>query len=100
MTDCHQTLNQGVLKLFPWTKGFVPSTLKQTLARVWIRIGGVSQEFWRPCIIFSIPSSVGTPICIDSTSNKSYFERTFGPFVRVLVDLDLTKVLAIKFQWK
>lgn len=31
-------LNQGVLNLFPWTKDFVPSTLKQTLAHMCIRI--------------------------------------------------------------
>lgn len=81
----------GVLKMFPWTKYFVPSTLKQTSAQVWIRIHGLSQEYWRPRIIFAIASSIGTPICIDSTSNKSAFERPFGYFVRVLVDLDLTK---------
>lgn len=37
---------QGVLKLFPCTKDFVPSTLKQTSAQVWIRIHGLSQEYW------------------------------------------------------
>ncbi|XP_058725921.1 uncharacterized protein LOC131597230 [Vicia villosa] len=85
------TLPNGVLKLFPWTKDFVPSTLKQTSAQVWIRIHGLSQEYRRPKILFAIASSIGTPICIDSASSKSAFERHFGHFVRVLVDLDLTK---------
>ncbi|XP_058776082.1 uncharacterized protein LOC131650388 [Vicia villosa] len=86
----------GILKLFPWTKDFIPSTLKQTSAQVWIRIHGLSQEYWRPRILFSIASSIGTPICIDSASNKSAFERPFGHFVRILVDLDLTKELSYK----
>ncbi|XP_058781005.1 uncharacterized protein LOC131655113 [Vicia villosa] len=89
-------LSQGTLKLFPWTKDFMPATLKQTSAQVWIRIHGLSQEYWRPRIIFAIASSIGTPICIDSASNKSVFERPFGHFVRVLVDLDMTKELNFK----
>ncbi|XP_058755853.1 uncharacterized protein LOC131629071 [Vicia villosa] len=86
----------GVLKLFPWTKDFTPSTLKQTSAQVWIRIHGLSQEYWRPRILFTIASSIGTPICIDSASTKSVFDRPFGHYVRVLVDLDLTKDLSYK----
>ncbi|XP_058777069.1 uncharacterized protein LOC131651419 [Vicia villosa] len=90
------SLPNGILKLFPWTKNFIPSTLKQTSAQVWIRIHGLSQEYWRPRILFAIASSIGTPICIDSASNKSAFDRPFGHFVRILVDLDLTKDLSYK----
>lgn len=43
-----------------------------------------------------IARNIGTLICIDSASNKSSFERPFGHFVRVLVDLDLTKGLSYK----
>lgn len=32
---------------------------------------------------------MGIPLCTDSTSNKYSFERPFGHFVRVLVDLNL-----------
>lgn len=39
---------------------------------------------------------MGTPICIDSTSNKPSFDRLFDHFVRVLVDLDLTNELNFK----
>ncbi|XP_058754626.1 uncharacterized protein LOC131627787 [Vicia villosa] len=90
------SIPNGILKLFPWTKDFIPSTLKQTSAQVWIRVHGLSQEYWRPKILFTIASSIGTPICIDSASNKSAFERPFGHFVRILVDLDLTKELSYK----
>ncbi|XP_058766038.1 uncharacterized protein LOC131639570 [Vicia villosa] len=67
------SLSQGVLKLFPWSKDFTPETLKQTLAQVWIRI-----------------------YAFDSASSKYAFERPFGHFVRVLVDLDMTKELSYK----
>ncbi|XP_058776274.1 uncharacterized protein LOC131650588 [Vicia villosa] len=90
------SIPQGVLKLFPWTKDFIPSTMKQTSAQVWIRIHDLSQEYWRPRIVFAIASSIGTPICIDFASNKSAFERPFGHFVRVLVDLGLTKEFVYK----
>lgn len=51
------------------------------------------QEFWRPESVFTIASNLGIPICIDSTSNKPLFDRAFGHYVRVLVDIDLTKEL-------
>ncbi|XP_058741031.1 uncharacterized protein LOC131613374 [Vicia villosa] len=90
------TLPQGVLKLFPWTKDFTPATLKQTSTQVWIRIHGLSQEYWRPKIPFAIDSSIGTPICIDFATNKLVFERPFGHFVRVLVDLNITRDLSYR----
>jgi hypothetical protein len=34
---------------------------------------------------------VGTPICTDQLTNKPRFEREFGHFARVLVDMDLKK---------
>jgi hypothetical protein len=84
-------LNSGFLKLFTWTKDFNPNTQQNSSAQVWMRIYGLAQEYWRPKILFSIASSVGTPICIDHITNKPRFDREFGHFVRVLVDLDLKK---------
>ncbi|XP_058783917.1 uncharacterized protein LOC131658665 [Vicia villosa] len=89
-------LNPGILKLFPWTKDFVPSNMNQSSAQVWVRIHGLAQEYWRPKILFTIASSIGTPICIDSSSNKPLLDRPFGHFVRVLVDIDLMKELRDK----
>jgi len=43
--------------------------------------------------MFAIASSVGTPICTDSITNKPRMERTFGHFARVLVDLYLSQDL-------
>jgi hypothetical protein len=84
-------LRPGTLKLFPWTKDFNPSAQQNSTAQVWLRIYGLSQEYWRPKILFAIASSVGTPICTDQITIKSQFDREFGHFVRVLVDLDLKK---------
>ncbi|CAK8568689.1 unnamed protein product [Lathyrus sativus] len=86
-------LNPGSLKLFPWSKDFIPNNVNHSSAQVWVRILGLPQEYWRPKIIFVIASSLGTPICIDSTSNHSQFKWAFGHFVRVLVDVDLLSEL-------
>src|SRR4051812_43341218 len=55
-------LNPGILKLFPWTKDFVPSNMNHSSAQVWVRIHGLAQEYWRPKILFTIASSIGIPI--------------------------------------
>ncbi|XP_058734063.1 uncharacterized protein LOC131605764 [Vicia villosa] len=70
--------------------------MNQSSAQVWVRIHGLAQEYWRPKILFTIASSIGTPICIDSTSNKPMLERPFGHYVRVLVDIDLLNELRDK----
>jgi hypothetical protein len=84
-------LNPGILKLFAWTNDFNPNIQQNSSAQVWIRIYGLAQEYWRPKILFAIASSVGTPICTDHHTNKPRFEREFGHFARVLVDMDLKK---------
>ncbi|AET05378.1 DUF4283 domain protein [Medicago truncatula] len=89
-------LNPGFLKLFTWSKDFHPSTLKQSTAQVWVKIHGLSQEYWRPKIIFAIASCMGTPLCTNVTTNQNPFERHFGHYVRVLVDIDLTQELRYK----
>ena len=82
-----------ILKLFTWTKDFNPKNQNQTSVQVWMRIYGLSQEYWRKNILFAIASSVGTPICTDNISCKPLMERSFGHFARVLVDLDLSDQL-------
>ena len=53
-------LNPGVLKLFAWTTNFSPSMQNTTSTQVSLRIYGLSQEYWRPKILFAIANSVGT----------------------------------------
>ena len=89
-------LNPGYWKLFAWTHDFNSSVQKSTSAQVWLRIFGLGQEYWRTKILFAIASSVENPICINSVTGKNMFERIFGHFVRVLVDVDLANELKYK----
>jgi len=89
-------LNLGILKLFAWSKDFKPNMQSSNTAQAWLRIYGLSQEYWRPKILFAIANSVGTPICTDSASSKPMIDRTFGQFVRILVDKDVTRTLRYK----
>ncbi|WJX67904.1 hypothetical protein P8452_52331 [Trifolium repens] len=89
-------LNPGLLKLFAWTKDFNPKLQQNTSAQVWVKIFGLSQEYWHKNILFTIAGSLGTPICIDSVTAKPMHERTFGQFARVLVDIDLLQPLRYK----
>jgi len=83
-------LNPGYLKLFPWTRDFNPRLQNNSFVQVWVRIFGLAQEYWRKNILFSIVSGVGSPICTDASTAKPMFERTFGHYARVLVDIDLS----------
>jgi hypothetical protein len=57
---------------------------------------GLAQEYWLPKILFAITSSVGTPICNDVIAAKPMFDRTFGHYARVLVDMDSSQTLRHK----
>lgn len=87
------SLNPGFLKLFTWTKGFNAGVQQQTTSQVWLRIYGLAQEYWRKKILFTIASSVGSPICTDAITSKPRMERSFGHYARVLIDLDLSQEL-------
>ncbi|GAU35943.1 hypothetical protein TSUD_394910 [Trifolium subterraneum] len=89
-------LNPGLLKFFAWTRDFNPKMQHNTSAQVWVKFFGLSQEYWHKTILFTIASSLGTPICIDSVTARPMHERTFGQFARVLVDMDLSQPLRYK----
>jgi hypothetical protein len=89
-------LNPGLLKLFAWSRDFNPRIQQNVSAQVWVRIHGLSQEYWRPNIIFAIASSIGTPLCTDAVTAKPLMEQTFGQYARVLVDMDLSQTLRHK----
>jgi hypothetical protein len=75
---------------------FNPKLQHNTSVQVWVKIFGLSQEYWHKNILFTIAGSIGTPICMDSASAKPMHERTFGQFVRILVDIDLLQPLRHK----
>ncbi|GAU18503.1 hypothetical protein TSUD_90440 [Trifolium subterraneum] len=84
------------LEYFAWTHDFNPRAQHNSSAQVWVKIFGLAQEYWRKNIIFTIASSIGTPICTDAATAKPMIERTFGQFARVLVDIDLAQPLRYK----
>lgn len=79
-----------------WTQDFTPPNVHHTLAQDWVHIHDLSQEYWWPKIIFSTAGSLGIPDCIVSISNKHFFDRAFGQYVKNLVDIYLTKELRHK----
>lgn len=87
--DFRSVLKSGLLCLFSWTPDFNPYLQRQTTTRCWIRILGLSQEYWRPKIIFAIAGTLDVPICLDDATSKCTIDRTFGHYTRVLVDVDL-----------
>jgi len=75
-------------------QGVLTLVLNTTLQlKVWVRIYGLAQEYWRPKILFALASSVGTPICTNSSLTKPMMEIIVGQFARVLVDMDVTQDL-------
>jgi hypothetical protein len=85
-----------MLKLFAWSKDFNPKLQHNTSAQIWVKLFGLSQEYWHKNILFTIASSLGTPICTDAVTARPMHERTFGQFARVLVDMDLSQPLRYK----
>ncbi|XP_062014371.1 uncharacterized protein LOC133730879 [Rosa rugosa] len=80
------TLPYGIFRLTQWKPDFVPGdTLPQTHAQVWVRLYGLSQDYWHQQHLMEISRGVGTPLHID----KATKERQFVYFARVLVDVDL-----------
>ena len=82
-------LTPGLLRLFSWTKDFVPATMRSTKAQTWVRIYHLPLEYWKPRTIFSIFRGLGTPLSLDEHTMR----KNRGMFDRVLVDIDLLSPL-------
>jgi len=89
-------LSPGLVKIFAWSKDFNPRNQHNSSAQVWVKIYGLAQEYWRKNILFSIVSGIGSSICTDSVTSKPMYERTFGHYARVLVEIDLSQPLRYK----
>jgi len=79
----------GFLRLFSWTKDFVPCTMKNTKTQACVRIYHLPLEYCRPRAIFSISSGIGTPLSLDDHTMR----KNRGLFARVLVDIYLLSPL-------
>ncbi|XP_068312484.1 uncharacterized protein [Pyrus communis] len=81
------TLQFGLFRLSQWQPDFKPRVvLPQTHAQVWIKIYGLSQEYWHPRILMEIACGVGTPLQLDHATR----EKLYGYYARILVDVDLS----------
>jgi hypothetical protein len=75
-------LNPGLLKFFAWSKDFNPKMQHNTSAQVWVKIFGLSQEYWHKTILFTIARSLGKLSGGALMTNSIY-----GMFVFSLMDL-------------
>ena len=82
-------LSPGLLRLFAWTKDFVPSTMRSTKAQTWVRIYHLPLEYWKPRTIFSIVRGLGTPLSLDEHTMR----KNRGMLARVLADIDMLSPL-------
>lgn len=85
-------LKPGVLRISRWVPNFNPYTQKLTNSQVWIRIFGLSLEYWRPSLLFDISKGVGMPLRIDDKTLK----KELGIYARILVDIDFARDLPEK----
>ena len=82
-------LTPGFLRLFVWTKDFVPTTMKSTKTQAWVRLYRLPLEYRRSRVIFSIIKGLGTPLSlVENTMRKKR-----GMFARVLMDIDMLSPL-------
>ncbi|XP_024177848.1 uncharacterized protein LOC112183741 [Rosa chinensis] len=92
------TLESGIFRLSQWKPDFRPGdVLPQTHAQIWVRISGLSQEYWHQQHILEIARGVGTPLQLDAATKK----QRYGYYARVLVDVDMlgalpTSIMEIK----
>ena len=61
--------------------------MPQTHSQVWIRLNGVSVEYWHPRLLMEMARGVGTPLQLDRMTK----EGRYGFYA--LVDVDLSKSL-------
>jgi len=82
-------LSLGFLRLFVWTKDFIPATMKSTKTQAWVRLYRLPLEYWRSRAIFSIIKGLSTPLSLDENTMR----KKRGMFARMLVDIDMLSPL-------
>lgn len=82
----------GVFKFYTWKFYFQPSKIF-TISHVWVRFHKLPLEYWHPHILFSVANGIGVPIAII---NKSTFDKSFGFYAKVLIEVDLYSPLLPK----
>ena len=74
------TLTSGLFRISQWQPDFIPSEfMLQTHAQIWIKISGLSQEYWHQYHIMEIAHEVGTPLQLDvATKENASVIMSFG----------------------
>lgn len=85
-------LKPGVIKISRWIPNFNPNTQKLTNWQVWVRIFGLSLEYWRPTLLFDIAKGIGMPSQFDEKN----VNKELGLYARILVDIDFVHGLPEK----
>ncbi|XP_024178474.1 uncharacterized protein LOC112184444 [Rosa chinensis] len=68
------TLDSGIFRLSQWQPDFKPGDVfPQTHAHIWIRISGLSQEYWHQQHIMEIARGIGIPLQIDAATKEQRF---------------------------
>ncbi|KAJ4712784.1 DUF4283 domain protein [Melia azedarach] len=84
------SLQHGVFRLYQWQQNFNPYDPKiQSHVQLWIRLRGLSLEYWHPRILMTIARGVGIPLQIDQATR----EKKYGFYAQILVEVDLSKPL-------
>ncbi|KAJ4719149.1 DUF4283 domain protein [Melia azedarach] len=84
------TLPQGMFRLYQWQQNFNPYDPKiQSQVQLWIRLHGLSLEYWHPQILMTIARGVGIPLQI----NQATRDMKYGFYAHILVEADLSKPL-------
>jgi len=51
-------LSRGIVRIFAWIKDFMLASMKLTKTQCWVRINGLTLEYWQPKLIFSIACGI------------------------------------------
>ncbi|KAJ4712441.1 DUF4283 domain protein [Melia azedarach] len=85
------TLTSGYFRLYQWQSDFDPYTIEiHSLAHIWVKIYGLSWEYWCPNIIMGIARGVGMPLQLDKITR----EGIYGYYARVLMEVDVLDTLS------
>ena len=85
----HLNLHPGTFRLQPWHNDFNPEHQTHTTSLIWVRLHGITQEYWDPQLLISIASLVGIPQAIDPNTK----EFVFGHYARIRVEVNLLHTL-------
>ncbi|KAL8143324.1 LOW QUALITY PROTEIN: hypothetical protein V2J09_016356 [Rumex salicifolius] len=89
-------ISDNYLMIRRWIPNFNPFIDKIQTPTTWFCIPGLSSEYFHPGFLTRVRNLVGTIIRID----KTFLRADRGQFVRLAVEIDLTKPLLPMFRFR